>query len=160
MMKYFVFVFIWSVGGIVYGQAKKAIKETVEITYTSPENDSTTLLVDCMYYPKVRKVYMDSVNNQIVTFVSDLTFGSRQLSVKVPTKSFVTEALVSFRDQNMEFSEDEYFNLWYLDASSIITEHKGYITLHLMEYNYTGGAHPNSSVEFYHMTKKMEIAFY
>ncbi len=147
--------FVFLLGGIAFGQPKKARKEIVEVKYNSPDNkDTTSLRMEYAYYPKAKKAFMDSIDRRIARFVTELTFGESSTAINIPDKAFVLEALNSYKSQNLEFVEEEYYNLWFIDASATITDHKDYVTLDLIEYNYSGGAHPNSSVEFVHYDKK------
>lgn len=136
--------------------AQKGVKRThVELKYGHElVEDSTTLTFDYVYFPKPKKLYMDSVNHKLLRFFSGLCFVPEGNSDAIPTETVVLNYLTDFKRQNLDAYDDEYVQLWSIDAGVYFTETKKTITVALSEYNYAGGAHPNSSLAYVHLDKK------
>lgn len=136
--------------------AQKGVKSThVELKYGHElVEDSATLTFDYSFFPKPKKAYMDSVNRRLLRFFGGLCFVNEVGSHSIPTETIVLNYLTHFMRQNLEAYDDEYAQLWALDAGVYLSETKKTFTLAFSEYNYSGGAHPNSYISYEHLDKK------
>lgn len=149
-----VLVLILSTQLCTYAQ-KGTEKAIVELKYGHElAEDSTTLTFDYAYFPKPKKVYMDTVNRKLMRYFSGLCFLAEVGPFQIPTKQIVFHYLEDFKRQNLEAYDDEYFQLWSIDAGVYFTETKKTLTIVCSDYSYAGGAHPNGYLTYEHIDKK------
>lgn len=136
-----------------HSQGKKALHGELSLSYpVGTDTSSVNILFD--YYDNNDLAYRDSVNRKILEFVKLITINETKSNVRIPDQEFIRSSAEEFKKSQDELIEEDYFNPWFLDASVQIREHKKYVTLMLHVYDYTGGAHPNNSVEYFHFDKK------